>query len=155
MTAMSNYLENKLIDHIFRDTAYSKPTTLYIALLTTNCVDSDTGTNLTSASGGTGVEVTGGSYARTAYNPSASANWEATQGGVSGASSGTGGLTSNNGVITFPTASSSWGTVSGIAVCDALTNGNILFHGALASSKTVGSGDVFSFQVNQISITLA
>jgi hypothetical protein len=56
MAAMSNWLENRLIDHIYRATAFSMPSNIYIALLTTNCVASDTGTNLTSG-GGTGVEV--------------------------------------------------------------------------------------------------
>lgn len=153
--SMSDYLENKLIDHLFRDTTFAKPTTLHIALLTTAAVDSDTGTQIYSGSGGTGVEVSGGSYARVAYNPSASANWEATQGGVSGASSGTGGLTSNNTTITFPTATGNWGTIVGIAILDASTNGNALYFGTLSVNKTVTSGDVFQFSENQLSITFA
>jgi hypothetical protein len=74
---------------------------------------------------------------------------------VSGASSGTSGLTSNHTTITFPTATASWGTVTGVAICDALTNGNILFFGALAANKTVGTSDVFQFTGNQLSVTLS
>ena len=155
MAAASQFLENKVVDHVFRATAYTMPGTIYISLQTTACVYTDTGTTLTSGSGGTGVEVTGGSYARTAYNPSATSDWEATQGGVSGASSGTTGLTSNHTTITFPTATASWGTVTGIAICDALTNGNLLYFGTLSASKTVSSGDVFQFSANALSITLS
>ena len=53
--AMSDYLENKLTDHVFSGTAYTAPTTIYIALFTSACSDSATGT-----------EVSGGSYARQA-----------------------------------------------------------------------------------------
>lgn len=154
MAAASNYLENKLVDLIFRLGTFPAPTTLFIALVSTNCVASDTGVKLTSATG-TGVEITGGSYARVAYTPSASANWEATQGGVSGASSGTSGLTSNNTVITFATATAPWSApVVGLAICDAVTNGNMLYFGALTPSKTVGTGDVFTFPANTLSLTL-
>lgn len=154
MANISNFLKNKLIDHVFRNTAYTVPANIYIALCTTTPVASDTGTNLTGG-GGTGVEVSGGSYARVAYNPSSSANWEATQGGVSGASSGTTGLTSNNTAITFVTASASWGTVVAVALVDASTNGNILYFGALTVSKTIGTGDVFSFPALNLSIAVA
>jgi hypothetical protein len=153
MAAMSNYLENKLIDHVFRATSFTMPSALYIALLTTNCVDSDTGTILTAGSGGTGVEVTGGNYSRYQLDPSTT-NWANTQASGSGASSGTTGTTSNSATVTFPTASASWGTITGIAIVDAATNGNILFYGALSTSKTVGSGDVFQFNANQLSIQI-
>ena len=152
MAAMSNYLENKLIDHVFRATSFTMPSALYIALLTTNAVDSDTGTTI-SGGGGTGVEVSGGNYSRYQLDPSTT-NWANTQASGSGASSGTGGTTSNSTTVTFPTASASWGTITGVAICDAATNGNILFFGALSSSKTVGTGDVFQFNTNQLSIQI-
>lgn len=154
MAAFSNKLENLLVDHIFRATSFTMPSNIYIALLTTNCVASDTGTTLTSGTGGTGVEVTGGSYARQAYNPSSSSNWTATQGGVSGASSGTSGNTQNNTAITFPTATAGWGTVVAVAILDAVTNGNLLFFGSLTASKTINSGDVFQFAANALVVNL-
>jgi hypothetical protein len=154
MAAMSNKMENFLIDHIFRATGYTMPTTLFIALCTTTPVAADTGTTLMSG-GGTGTEVSGGSYTRVAYNPSASANWTATQGGTSGASSGTSGTTNNSTAITFSTASGSWGTVNGVAICDAFTNGNMLFFGSLTSPKTVGTSDIFQFNSSQLSLSLS
>lgn len=133
MTAMSNYLENKLIDHIFRATSFTMPTNIYIALCTATPTDASTGSTIT--------EVSGGSYARQQYDPSASARWTATQGGTSGASSGTDGTTENDTAITFPTATADWGTVTSVAIVDASSAGNVLFWGDLDASKVVSNGD--------------
>lgn len=154
MAAFSNYIENKLIDHIFRAASYTMPSTIYVALLTTNAVAGDTGTTISGGTG-TGVEVSGSGYSRVAYNPSSSSNWTATQGGTSGASSGTTGMTSNSTTITFASATGSWGTVVGVAVVDAATNGNILFFGPLSVSKTVSTNDSFEFLTSELVITLA
>ena len=35
MSALSNYAEGKLIDHLFRTASFAKPATLYFALFTT------------------------------------------------------------------------------------------------------------------------
>lgn len=131
MAAMSDYLENKLIDALLRGQSFTFPTTVYIALFTANPTDSTAGT-----------EVTGGSYARVAVTCSM-ANFAGTQSaGSTTASSGTNGTTSNNTVITFPTPTANWGTVTGVAVMDAATSGNVLLFGALGSSKVVNNGDV-------------
>ena len=42
MAAMSDYLENKLIDHIFRGVSFTAPSNLYVALLTANPTDANT-----------------------------------------------------------------------------------------------------------------
>lgn len=143
----SDAVENLLIDHVFRDTQWTKPAALYIALCTSAPTDSDTGSTI--------VEPVGNNYSRVAYNPSASSNWEATQGGVSGASSGTGGQTSNNGAITFAAASGSWGSITHIAIVSASTAGTMYFWGELSVAKTITSGDIFSFQANQLTVTIA
>lgn len=130
MAMLSDYLENKLIDQLFRGQAFSFPATLHVALLT--AAPSDTG-------GGT--EVSGGSYARVAVANSL-ANWAGTQGaGTTTASSGTGGTTSNNGNITFPAPTANWGAVSHFAVYDAASSGNLLLWGALSANKTINNGD--------------
>lgn len=130
MAAMSDYLENKLIDQLFRGQAYTFPTTVYVGLLT--AAPSDTG-------GGT--EVSGGSYARVAV-ASSLANWAGTQGaGTTTASSGTTGTTSNNGNITFPAPTANWGVVTSVGVYDALSGGNLLIYGALTINKTINNGD--------------
>jgi hypothetical protein len=132
--ALSDYLENKLIDHVFRGQAYTAPTTIYVALFTSACSD---------AAGGT--EVSGGSYARPGLAASL-ANWAGTQSaGSTVASSGTGGTTSNNAAINFATPSAGWGTVTHIGLMDASTSGNLLVCTALTVSKTINLGDTVSF----------
>lgn len=131
MAALSDYLENKLIDWLLRGQTFSPPATAYVALFTTNDNDANS----------SAVEVSGGSYARVAVSSSL-ANWAGTQSsGSTTASSGTGGQTSNNGAITFPAPTANWGTITGFGVFDASSGGNLLFYAALTTSKTVNNGD--------------
>lgn len=128
--ALSDYLENKLVDYVFRGQTFTAPTTTYFALATTAGNDTACGT-----------EVTGGSYARVAVTSSL-ANWAGTQSaGSTAASSGTGGTTSNNATITFPAPTASWGSVVEYCVFDAITAGNLLFRAALTTGKTINNGD--------------
>jgi hypothetical protein len=142
---MSDYLENKIIDFVFRGQTFTPPATLYIALFTT--ADNDAGSAR--------VEVSGGSYARVPVTSSLT-NWAGTQGaGTTVASSGTSGTTSNNGAITFAAPTANWGTVQGMGIFDALTGGNELWYGALATPKTVNSGDAApSFSAAALSIQI-
>ena len=144
MSAMSNYLENKLVDHLFRGISFTAPTTMYIGLLT--AAPSDTG-------GGT--EVATGSYARVQYNPSYS-NWKGTGTEVTNTpSAGTNGTTSNAGSITFPAPTAAWGYITHFAIYDNITSGNLLFWGALSIAKTVNDGDAApSFSASALSIQL-
>jgi len=140
----SDYLENKLIDHLFRTGTFTKPSGLYVALLT--AAPSDVG-------GGT--EVTGGSYARVNLAP-LDTNWKATQGGTSGVSSGTGGLTSNATAITYPAPTANWGTITHFAIYDAASGGNLLIWDALTAARTVLSGDPApAFAVDALTITIS
>ena len=145
MSAMTDYLENKLIDHLFRGRSFSAPAVLAVGLFTAAPSDA-----------GGGTEVSGGSYARGQLNPSDS-NWESTQGTTTAvASSGTGGATQNAVAITFPTPSANWGTITHFAIFDATTSGNMLFWGALTASKTVNNGDPApSFAIGALDVTLA
>lgn len=130
MGCLSNYLENKIIDHLRNVATFTAPATWYFALLT--AAPSDTG-------GGT--EVTGGSYARVAMTANGT-NLAGTQSaGSTAASSGTGGTTSNNGAVTFPAPTADWGVATHLAVYDASTAGNLLFYVALSPSKTINNGD--------------
>ena len=145
MSAMSDYLENKLVDLTLRGQAFTAPATLYFSLHTTSTTDA-----------GGGTEVTGGSYARKAVTASL-ANFAGTQAAASTtASSGTGGVTSNNGLIDFPAPTGNWGTVTHWAVWDASTGGNMLFHGALTTAKTINNGDAApSFAAAALTLTFA
>jgi hypothetical protein len=130
---LSDYLENKLLDHLLKNTAYTKPD-LYFALLTAAPSDS-----------GGGTECTGGSYARKQITND---NTSFPQCAVFGTPK-----KSNAVAIAFPTATAAWGTVTHWAVYDASTSGNLLIHGPLASANSVSSGDTPSIAVGQISIT--
>lgn len=131
MAALSDYLENKIIDWLLRAQAFTPPATVYVGLFTTNLDDDDSGD----------VEATGGSYARVAVTSSL-ANWAGTQSaGSTTASSGTGGTTSNNGTITFPAPTGNWGSITGMGVFDAASAGNLLFYSPLTTAKTVNNGD--------------
>lgn len=143
MANATDYLENKVIDHLFRTASFTKPSGLYVALFTAAPSDA-----------GGGTEVSGGSYARVNLAP-ADANWKATQGGTSGASSGTGGVTSNAAVITFPNPTANWGTVTHIGIFDAASGGNLLIWGALFASRVVNNGDPGpAFAIDALTITL-
>lgn len=130
MGAKSDYLENKLIDFIFRGQSYTPPATLYVALLTAAPSDA-----------GGGTEVSGGSYARVGVTASLT-NFAGTQSaGSTTASSGTGGTTSNNGAITFPAPTANWGSVTHWGIYDAASGGNLLYYAPLTTAKTVNNGD--------------
>ena len=128
MAEMSNYLENALINATLRNTGYTSPTTTYLALYTSDPTDANTGT-----------EVSGGSYTRTAVTMGAPSN----------------GVSTNTAAVEFPQASGSWGTVGWIGILDATSSGNLLYHTALDTSKTISSGDIFKIAIGGLSVTLA
>lgn len=141
--AMSDYLENKLTDQLFRAQTYTFPATVYVGLSTAACSDTSFGT-----------EVSGGNYSRAAV-ASALANWAGTQSsGSTTASTGTGGQTSNNNAVAFATPSAGWGTVTHWFLADAASAGNLLFCAALTASKTINSGDTVSFAAAALTVTL-
>ncbi len=128
--ALSDYLENKIVDAMLRGQTYTMPATVYFALATSSGSDAACGT-----------EVSGGSYARVAVTSSL-ANWAGTQStGSTTASTGTSGTTSNNTTITFPAPTANWGSVVEYCVFDASTSGNLLWRTSLTVSKTINNGD--------------
>ena len=146
MAAMSDYLENKIVDWLIRGQSYTAPTTIYVALLTAAPSDSSGGTEVANSN----------NYARGSLACNMT-NWAGTQSaGSTTTSSGTSGTTSNNSVITFNTPSGNWGTVTHFALMDSGTYGagNVLFHGALSASKTIFSGDAVSIQAAQLQIQI-
>ena len=130
--AMSNYLEAAILNAVFRNTAFTSPSIVWVALYTTNPTDADTGT-----------EVTGGAYARR----------QVTFGAVTQVADA--GTIRNNINIDFPVATANWGTITHIGVRDAATAGNLLYYGALQTSRTIQSGDQFRILVNQLTLTLS
>ena len=128
MSELSNHLENALINATLRNTAYTSPATVYAALFTTDPTDA-----------GSGTEVSGGAYARTAITFGSPSN----------------GVTTNSADVTFPTCTAAWGTVTHMGIYDASTSGNLLYHTPLDASKTVDSGDIFKISSGNLSVTLS
>ena len=130
MAGFSDYLEGKVLDHVFGGTAYTAPATLYVALYTVAPDDT-----------GGGTEVTGGSYVRQtgAFTVSGTSPTTAT----------------NAAAVEYPTATDNYGTVVAVGILDALTGGNLLAYANLDTSKPVTTGDVFRFDAGDLDITLA
>lgn len=128
MAEMSNYLENALINATLRNTSYTSPTTVYLALYTSDPTDADTGT-----------ECSGSGYARQAITFGAPSN----------------GVSTNSAAIEYAQAGNAWGTITHVGIRDALTTGNLLYHTALDASKTIATGDVFRVAAGSLSVTLA
>lgn len=139
MSAASNYLEQKILDHVLRyaTAPYTAPTTLYVGLF-----KNTSGNAATNLEAGTLTdEISGGSYARKTV--------------TFGAANATTGVIATNATVTFDEASATWGTVTHVAILDASTSGNVLFWGALTTSKTIESGDTFQITSGSLTITLA
>ena len=128
MAEMSNFLENALINATLRNTSYTSPSTIYVALFTSDPTDA-----------GSGTEVSGGSYARTSVTFAAPSD----------------GVSLSNADCTFPQCTSTWGTVGWIGLYDALTVGNLLYHTPLTSQKTIETGDIFKITSGNLSVTLS
>lgn len=128
MSAMSDYLENEILDHVLGTGAYTAPTTVYIGLSTASFNDDNSGT-----------ELTGSGYARQ------SAAFDAAVGGT----------TDNTAAIEFPAATGSWGTVSHFGIFDASTGGNLLIHGAFTTAKTIATGDILRIAAGDLDVTAA
>lgn len=124
--SFSDYLETKVLDHVFGGTAYTAPATLYVALFTAAPSDS-----------GGGTEVSGGAYARQTI-----------------AFTTSGDTTSNTAAVEFPTATANYGLVTHVGIYDASTAGNLMAWAGLTSSKNIETGDVFRIPAGDLDITL-
>jgi len=136
MAGLTNYLEDKIMNHVFGSTTFTKPTNWYVGLLTATPSDSAAGT-----------EVTGGSYARQvcAFTVTGTGTAQA----------------ANTSAITFPTATADWGIVGWVGIYDALASGNLVAYQNLQKSdfsttttKTINDGDIFKFNATTIKIQL-
>jgi len=131
MGSFSNYLENKLLDHVFMKTAFSQPSYIYVALSTADPGEDGSGLS----------EPSGNGYARVQTSGS---DWN----------NASGGHIDNAVDIEFPEATGDWGTITHFALLDADTGGNLLAYGSLSQSKTIGSGDTAKFKAGDLDITL-
>jgi hypothetical protein len=124
--SFTNYLEEKLLDHAFRNISYSPPTTIYLALFTATPGEGDSGT-----------EVSGVGYERQSVTLARA-----------------GSVLSNSVAVNFPAVTGDWGTVVSGGVFDAVTGGNLLARGQLASPRTPLDGDILTIPAGQFTVTL-
>jgi len=141
MGSKSNYLENKVLNHVLGTQAMTMPFPgnpdpgVYIGLY-----------NVAPTDAGGGTEVSGGNYSRV-LTPFKLAVGD--------------GTTSNDGIVTFPTANADWNdgggnnTILAFGVFDAFTTGNLLYWGTVSPAKTVLNGDTASFADGALVITEA
>ena len=153
MTAASNYLELELLDHSLGGSggAWTAPTTVYVALFSNSgggaATALESGTNSTSGTGNWGYyEINNGSYARQSVTFAAAS----------------GGSKSSNSTVSFPVATANYdsagsqgATVTHLAIMDASSGSNVIFWGALTTSKTVSSGDQFTISSGNLTVSLA
>ena len=128
--SFSDYLENKVLDHILNDGAYTAPANVFVALYTATPNDA-----------GGGTEATFGSYAR---QSTAAADWNAAASGSK----------DNANAITFPESTSGTETISHFGLFDASTAGNLMAYGALTASRTVNTGDTLLFAAGNLTVNL-
>lgn len=128
MAAMSDYLENAIINATLRGQVWTPPATVYLALYTSDPTDAKTGT-----------EVSGGAYARQTIAFNTPMN----------------GASSSSVDVLFPIAIASWGTVTHIGLFDAVSAGNLLYHGALTNPKTIAIDDQLKITAGDITVSLS
>jgi hypothetical protein len=120
---ISDYLEQLAINHMLRGVAHTPTAQVFLALFSDATTDA-----------GGGTEATGGSYARKAITLAAP---------VAGASS-------NSSALTFTNMPA--GTWTHAAIMDAVSGGNMLFHGPLAASKTTIAGQTTEVAVGELDV---
>jgi len=134
---ISDYLANKLLDFAFRNIDYAVPDT-FCALTTVVVADDLTGSTITEPSDGYArkkVDVNGGD----------SPTWDVA------ASS----LVDNTHDIDIGPATGAWGTIVALAICDALTVGNLLFYDNAVADQAVGDGDTVRFPAGDLDISMS
>jgi len=130
MGGFSDYLENKILDHIFGKGSYTPPV-IYVVLSTSDPTDDGSGI----------AEPSGNAYAR---RQTSASDWNAA----------TSGSLDNASDITFGQATGNWGTITHFALFDAVTGGNMLAHGELSQPKAIGSSDTAKFEAGDLNISL-
>jgi hypothetical protein len=124
--SFTNTLETCVLQWALTNGSPTRPTAWYVGLFTA-----------APGEAGGGTEVSGNAYVREAVTFTVS-----------------GDTATNSAAIEWPTATGSWGTITHVAVFDALTAGNMLVYAALASSKTISTGDVLRIPLGDLDVTL-
>lgn len=128
MSSLSDYAETLLANFIANAQTATRPTSWYLGLFTAAPSDA-----------GGGTELSGFGYARQA----------ATFGAASS------GVVSNTSTHTYTASGGSWGTITHYGVFDALTTGNLLWHGALTTPRTIADGESLTVAAGAFTLTMA
>jgi hypothetical protein len=137
MAGISNYLKDKLLNHVFRTTAYTAPANVDVALFAVMPNDAGTG----------GTELSGTGYSRESV-PTDDASWSAPAAG-----SGTDRYVENLVAIDFGSAGSDWAPAGSECVGFALYEGgtsNYLGGNTFASPVVIQSGNPVRFAVGAL-----
>ena len=126
MSAMSDYLELKFLDHFTGTASTTAPSAVYLGLATASLADDASGT-----------ELSGNNYTRKAIT----------------FASASGGSIASNASVEFNSATGSWGTISHWGIWDASSGGNLLFHGAFTASKAIATGDILKVASGSLTIS--
>jgi len=121
------------LDLNFGLTAYSAPATYYFGLSTTTIQIDGTGA----------TEPSGGAYARVGL-----ANNKTNFSTASNAA-----LT-NSTAVTFVESTASWGTITYVAIWDALTVGNLWWFDVLTPARSVASATTVLFAIGSITVQM-
>jgi hypothetical protein len=124
--SLTNTFETTTLTWLLTTNSATRPTAWYIGLFT--AAPNDTG-------GGT--EVSGTAYVREAVTFTV-----------------TGDTASNSAAVEWPVAGGSWGTITDLAIFDAVTAGNMIGYATLTSAKTIATGDVFRIPLGDLDVTL-
>ena len=127
----STTVRNAVLDHLFGLAAWTAPTELWIGLSTADPLADGSGL----------AEPAGNNYSRVELGITGT-NWLRTANVVD-----------NKLVITFPEASGAWGTITHLALFDAVA-GTYLLSFALTAPKDVDAGDTPRFPVGDINTNL-
>ena len=124
--SLTNTFETTVLTWLLTASSATRPTSWYLGLFTVAPTDS-----------GGGTEVSGNAYVRKSATFTVS-----------------GDTASNSGAVEWPVSTGSWGTITSLAIFDAVTGGNMIGYATLTTAKTISTGDVFRIPVGDLDVTL-
>lgn len=131
---MTNYMKNKIQDYMFSGTAFTPPTTYYLALSKTE-----------PQADGTGVtEPTGGGYSRIAIDRNSSSFTTSADGTVK-----------NKISLLSSESTANWGSIPYYAFYDARTGGNLLYGGSFTNVRNIDIEMQLIIEANGITFGLS
>ncbi|MBA7571862.1 hypothetical protein ES708_13631 [subsurface metagenome] len=132
---ISTYLEGKLLNHVFRDIAYTRPAVVYCGLVETGDFDAE-------------MEAGTLTHEITAYTGDRKAI-------TFGVPAQVGGKATIKNTVALEFLAMPAKTVKYAIVCDAATEGNILYWCPLAEEKACNAGVTFKIPVDGLVLNLA